>query len=162
MGNTLPTEPIYSQPSRNITKSKAEDFLGGASDLVNLDNLVTPRPTQQQGGNPFLGVSTPYSQPAPNPMTLNQMKGINTPVVPAVGTTMLPPMNPQPMGGVNMMPGSFSTPLMQPGFGMQPNTGFGAGMSNSAVPMMSGGVGMTPQPSMGSNIGSQASNNPFF
>uniref|UniRef100_H2ZDS9 ENTH domain-containing protein n=1 Tax=Ciona savignyi TaxID=51511 RepID=H2ZDS9_CIOSA len=53
-------------------KKRAEDFLGGASDLVNLDSLVTRPPVQQQSVNPFLSGSSPYHQPAQNPPSLNQ------------------------------------------------------------------------------------------
>ena len=160
MSSALPAEPIYSQPVRPNKNNKAENFLGGASDLVNLDNLVTPRPTQQQGGNPFLNAAAPLTQPTQNQMSLNQMKGINTPAVPASGSTIMAP--PMAMSGPSMMPGPYGAPMVQPAFGMQQNLGFGVGMGTTPPSMMGGGVGMPPQPSMGNNMGGQMSNNPFF
>uniref|UniRef100_H2ZDT0 ENTH domain-containing protein n=1 Tax=Ciona savignyi TaxID=51511 RepID=H2ZDT0_CIOSA len=114
-------------------KKRAEDFLGGASDLVNLDSLVTRPPVQQQSVNPFLSGSSPYHQPAQNPPSLNQMKGINGNAGPAMGTTIAAPTMPpggmmpmtQPVNPIN--PYGYPAP-MQPTYGMPMMGGMNPGM----------------------------------
>lgn len=170
LNSSLPETAAQSNQSSAGSKKSAENFLGGVSGLVNLDNLVTPRPTQQQGGNPFLSSNSPYHQPAPNPMTLNQMKGVNNSVAPTVGTTMMPSQNPL-VGGPGIMPPAYSQPPAMGNYGFQQppvlaQPGFGMPMANPmmqmppANPMMGAGMGM--QPGMNGNFGGQANKNPFL
>uniref|UniRef100_H2ZDS8 ENTH domain-containing protein n=1 Tax=Ciona savignyi TaxID=51511 RepID=H2ZDS8_CIOSA len=147
-------------------KKRAEDFLGGASDLVNLDSLVTRPPVQQQSVNPFLSGSSPYHQPAQNPPSLNQMKGINGNAGPAMGTTIAAPTMPpggmmpmtQPVNPIN--PYGYPAP-MQPTYGMPMMGGMNPGMMGipQQQPVM-GGMPNTMQ--AGGSIGMQSSKNPFL
>ena len=151
MNSALPAEQTSNQALAQ-NKKTAENFLGGASDLVNLENLVTPKPTQQQGGNPFLATTGPsFNQPMQNQMTLNQMKGVNTPALPAAGTTMMAPINP---GGPGIMPPTYPNPMMN--YGMQPMPGMNMAMGTT-MPMM----GMNQPANVPGNVG-QMNNNPFL
>ena len=171
MSSSLPPETNGTNQSL-ASKRSAQDFLGGNSDLVNLDNLVTPRPTQQQAQNPFVGAAG-FSQPAQNQMSLNQMKGVNTPVLPAAGTTVMPTANPLMATATPVMSGPYPNQLNTFGYQstMQPN--FGMPVANPTMPManpnmmpamgMGVGMGLNASPNMASGMGGgQMSNNPFL
>ena len=179
LNSSLPAETAQPDQPDPAAKKSAENFLGGVSGLVNLDNLVTPRPTQQQGGNPFLNAGSPYHQPVQNPMTLNQMKGVNAPVLPASGTTMMaPPQNPV-VGAPGVMPPGVMPPAYTPAMNtynfQQPNLqlqpGFGNSMANPTMQVppanvtgswMTNNGNMGMQPNMAGNFSGQASKNPFL
>nr|CAB3243071.1 epsin-2 [Phallusia mammillata] len=176
IGNDI-SQPTSSLDGNTKPKKSAEDFLGGASDLVNLDSLVTRPTTQQPASNPFLS-SSPYHQPTQNQMTLNQMKGVSANAGPALGTTILHPspnMQTQP---------AMVAPIMQPPVGMPPAYGnFQPGVqptglypmgippgSQAMMGMPASGVGMMGNANMNPNLGmhgmgtsnTQQNSNPFL
>ncbi|XP_076823533.1 epsin-2-like isoform X2 [Clavelina lepadiformis] len=157
MNNALSIDQSFPSNSKaNPSKKAAEDFLGGASDLVNLDNLVTRPSTQQQGANPFLSSSSPYHQPTQNPMTLNQMKGIGTPAGPASGTTIMAQPT-LPMMPLNAMP-------MMNTYGMQTTQASVQPIQPFGMPaLQSQGASMgQPQPFITGGASTQTNKNPFL
>lgn len=88
-------------------KKSAEDFLGGALSLVNLDSLVTRPAVAKQPANPFLDANNGPLQPTQvNSVSLNQMRG--API--GKGPTSVTTISVAPtMSAPQMMPASMAT-----------------------------------------------------
>lgn len=158
-------------------KKSANDFLGDAADLVNLDSLVAPIPAKQEVGNPFLGTgstvargaSPTYQFSQPTQPSINQMRG-GPSLIPTMGTTV-PPMSLGNPGMMNPSPyGMQANPMAMPSYGVPAtnpmmNYGLVGGGMGTGMMMPNGGMAMNPTPAMGMQPRpgvTQDNNNPFL
>nr|XP_039269181.1 epsin-2-like [Styela clava] len=156
-------------------KKSANDFLGEAADLVNLDSLVTPAPSNKAVSNPFTSSAMPrgpapsyqFPQPTPQP-SINQIRG-GPSLRPTLGTTVPPASLMGAPTMVTPMPpyGMQTNPMAMPGYGVpSPNPMATYGMTGMAPGGMMANNSLAMQPNMGMGMQPQMTQdnkaNPFM